>query len=415
MKRHIYFLIGILAFISCNPVITQFTFIYKDEGPNQQIAMEMEKLLENEFYNVDIVPIEGIHTDANIDSLVMGRIDMGLIENYVPYRQGINSVFSMYQKVLHVFYKKEFTPTSFKDLIYGKRVFIGRKNSPCYHLMMDLFDFHGLDSEQIDIRFNILDSDVIAILSTLLTEELKGFRDFRLFSFDDIQEFGNGGAFVEGISLKYPRINPFVIPKGTYMGQSPTPIVTISIDVVMMVRSGMGAVAVTDLTKTMLRNRQTFSSIDPLLYNGMREDFDRYKLSFPLHEGARLFLDRDDPSFLERYAELGGVIFSIIIAIAGGIVSLTKWQAQKKKDKVDIFYQELLKVKNEIPKITTVQGGFKKIRLIQDSQNRAFKMLISEELIANDSFRIYMELSRETIAELRNRMRIIKTKKGKKA
>lgn len=414
MKRSIFLtLLPALFFFSCNPTTTQFSFIYNPKGPNVEVAENMKHLLESEF-NVEIQLVEGIHTNANLDSLVLGDIDLALIENYVPYEEGVNSAFSLYSEVLHVFYKGE-NPGSFKTLLEGKKVFIGRRQSPSYNLMMDLFDFYGADQSKIEVSFNILESDVIVLLSTLLKEEeLLGFRDFKLFSLDDIADFGMGGSSVEGVSLKYPRIDPFVIPKGTYGSLASDPVITLSIDVVMMIRSGLGAIAVTDLTKTMLRNRQTFAPIDPLLYRGMQEDFDQSKLNFPLHEGARVYLDRDEPSFIERYAELGGVVFSIVIAIIGGLISLTKWQTQKKKDKVDEFYEELLKVKNTISRMKTVKEGVHAIKSLQRSQNRAFEMLISEELVANDSFRIYMELSKETIGELRGRMRTIKALEAKK-
>ncbi len=409
MKRSKFLFLGLLLLLaSCNPTTVTFSFIYNPDGPNPEVAENMKRILESEF-NVEIKLIEGVHTNANIDSLVLNKVDFALVENYIPYRKGMNSAFSFYSEVLHVFYDKNLNPQSFEELIYDKTVFVGRRGSPSYHLMMDLFNFYGLDQNRINISFNIVQCDVIVLLSTLLSEdELLGFRDFKLYSFDDIDTYGMGGSSVEGISLKYPRIDPFVIPRKTYGDFTNEPVVTLSIDVVMMVRSGMGTIAVTDLTKTMLRNKQTFAPIDPLLYNGMREDFDQSKLNFPLHEGARVFLDRDEPSFLERYAELGGVVFSIVIAIIGGLVSLTKWQTQKKKDKVDEFYEELLSVKNAIPKISTIKEGLQKIKAVQASQNRAFEMLISEELVANDSFRIYMELSKETIGELRGRMRTIK-------
>ncbi|MEP5613273.1 MAG: TAXI family TRAP transporter solute-binding subunit [Cyclobacteriaceae bacterium] len=409
MKRSFFpVLVTLLFLASCNPTTVKFSLIYNPDGPNPEIGENMKRVLEDEF-NVDFQLIEGVHTNANIDSLIAGKVDFALVENYIPYRKGVNSAFSFYKEVLHVFYDKNLSPATFEELIYDKVVFVGRRGSPSYHMMMDLFNFYGLDQERISISFNVVQSDVVVLLSTLLTEdELLGFRDFKLYSFDDIGTFGMGGSSVEGIALKYPRIDPFVIPRKTYGIFTNQPVITLSVDVVMMVRSGLGNIAVTDLTKTMLRNRQTFAPIDPLLYDGMREDFDQSKLNFPLHEGARVFLDRDEPSFLERYAELGGVVFSIVLAIVGGLISLTKWQTQKKKDKVDEFYEELLIVKNAIPKISAIKEGLEKIKLVQKSQNRAFEMLISEELVANDSFRIYMELSKETIGELRGRMRTIK-------
>jgi TRAP-type uncharacterized transport system substrate-binding protein len=374
----------------------------------------MEELLETTFFNVDIELIEGISTQSNIDSLLSNNVDIALIENYVAYEEGINSAFAVYSEVLHIFYHKDITSNSFEELMSNHTIYIGPRLSPTYNLMMDLFDFYGLDASEMDVTFNMAKSEVIVVLTNLFSrEELIGFRDYRLFSFDSADNYGNG-SIVEGISLKYPRLSPFLIPESTYRTVSEGPVLTLSVELIMIVRSSMGQIAVTDFTKTMLQNRQVFSPIDPLLYNGLREDFDRSRLNIPLHEGARVFLDRDEPGFLERYAELGGVILSIVIAVGSGIVSLARWQIQKKKDRIDDFYEDLLQVKNEIPKLKNLKDGALKIREIQTAQNKAFEMLISEELLANDSFRIYMELSKETINELRAKMRALNTIKEKR-
>lgn len=409
MKKIVCFTLVVLLLNSCNLTLHQFTFIYNDEGPNEQIALKMEELLERKFYNVDIRLIKGVGSSANLDSLIAEKADMALVENYVPYQQGLNSAFSVYSEVLHIFYRENQEVRSFEDLLYNKPIYIGIKESPTYHLMMDLFEFYGIDTSLLSVTFDMSTADVIVELSNLLSKkELAAYDGFKLFSFSGSDSESN--SVVEGISLKYPRMSPFTIPEKTYWGFTQEPIVTLSVDLIMVVRSGMLEVSVNDFIKTMLRNRQIFTSIDPLLFDGLREDFDQGKLNIPLHEGARIFLDRDEPSFLERYAELGGVVLSIVIAIISGIISLTKWQAQKKKDKIDEFYEDLMVVKNEIPSIQKIPDGIQKIKQVQTSQNKAFEMLISEKLIANDSFRIYMELSKETIHELRVRIRTLKAK-----
>lgn len=411
MNKFLVTVLSILALASCNPLTDTYTFIYNDEGPNQQIAENMEELLESKF-NVDIVLRKGINTNANIDSLVSQKVDIALVENYIPYIEDINSVFSVYSEVLHIFYKKEIVANTFENLMYNHTIYLGREASPSYNIMMDLFDFYGLDQDQVVITFQMAQADVVVELTNLLSKQhLNGYRDFKLFTFDKIEDFGNGSK-VEGITLKYPRMAPFIIPANTYWDFTAEPIVTLSVDLIMVVRSEMGEIAVTDFAKTMLRNRQVFTLIDPLLYDGMKEDFDQSRLNIPLHEGARIYLDRDEPSFIERYAELGGVLLALIIALSSGIVSLTKWQAQKKKDEIDVFYEDLLTVKNTIPTIKDLSDGIEKIKHVQRSQNKAFEMLISEELVANDSFRIYMELSKETINELRGRMRALKAKQA---
>ena len=118
-------------------------------------------------------------------------------------------------------------------------------------------------------------------------------------------------------------------------------------------------------------------------------------------------MDRAEPNVFERYAELGGVIFSIMLALISALISLTKWNAQRKKDRVDVFYQELMDIKGQIPDIKIIQDGAKIVRKIKATQDKAFKMLIDEELTADESFRIYMELSKETINDVKLRVQQI--------
>ncbi|MEP1033983.1 TAXI family TRAP transporter solute-binding subunit [Ekhidna sp.] len=409
MKKIITITLAIILLASCNPTTLTFSFIYNDEGPNKEIATKMKELLESEF-NVEIILVDGINTNANLDSLLLDKVDIALVENYVNYQDGLSSAFSVYSEVLHILYKSEVDGSSFASLMYGGPVYIGRVNSPTYNLMMDLWEYYGLDASQINVTFNMAEAGVVVELTNLFTKQhFQDYEGFNLFSFDDAKNLSEASS-VQGITLKYPRLSPFIIPENSYWSFTEQSVVTLSVDLVMMVRSGMGEVAVNDFTKTMLRNRQIFTSIDPLLFGGMKEDFDQAKLNIPLHEGARIFLEREEPSFIERYAELGGVILSIIIALWSGILSLTKWQAQKKKDKIDEFYEDLMNIKNGISRLDTIAEGMKRVKRVQAAQNKAFEMLIAEKLIANDSFRIYMELSKETINELRGKMRILKAK-----
>jgi len=407
MTKNFFFLLLGIGLFSCNPVLTKYRFIYVDEGPNKEIAYKMEDILENTFYNVDILLIEGESALSNIDSIINDKADFALIENYVDRKEGVSSAFSVYPELLHIFYKSESKNPSFSELMYSGPIYIGVQNSPTYNLMMDLFDFYELDQSSMNITFNMIEAHVVVLLTNILSsEELKGFRDFNLFSFESEEGF-QGESLLNGIALKYPRLEPFTIPARTYGISYEFPIHTLSIDVIMITRSSLSQVPVNDFTKTMIQNKQLFSSIDPLLYNGMNEDFNRSKLNIPLHEGARTYFDRDEPGFFERYAELAGVILSILVALTSGFISLAKWQAQKKKDKIDEFYKDLLTVKNAIPRIKEVKEAKLQINKIHNSQNKAFEMLIKEELIANDSFRIFMDLSKETINDLRSKMRLL--------
>ena len=218
MNRLFTFLIVLILVTSCNITVTTFTFIYNDEGPNREIAERMEQLLESSFYNVDIVLIEGEGTEENLDSLMSGSVDIALVENYVNFTEGVNSAFSVYSEVLHIFYKEEVEVSSFQDLVYGRTMYIGKQKSPTYNLMMDLFDFYGVDLRRVSVTFQMAEADVVVELTNLRKmEDLAMYNGFKLFSFDQVENVGSASS-VEGVALKYPRLSPIYYSSRSLLG-----------------------------------------------------------------------------------------------------------------------------------------------------------------------------------------------------
>ena len=408
MKLGFSALFLIVLFGCDNIVTTDFSLIYTDEEPNEEFAQKLKEVLEDS-YNVRIVLNKSENLNDVISSLENDEIDMGLVENLSNVGNGIHTVVPVFPKILHLFHKKELEANSIEELFYDRIVYVGRQGSASYGFVRDLFDYYHLDISRITITPTMLDADVLAIFSILMDEEhLRPFEDYKLFSIDDSRS--SQGSQTEGISLKFPRVRPFVIPESTYAGLSPNAIYTICTDMVFVVREKMGKIAVNDLINSLFLHREQFVHLHSSFYFGLIEDFDRSKLSYSLHEGSRAYLDRDEPGFFERYAELAGVIFTIVLAFGSGLVSFGKKRRQKKKDKIDVFYEHLMKIKNEISGIITVELARTKIQEVKDQQDKAFRMLIDEELAANESFRIYMQLSKETIDDIRIRLRILKAK-----
>ena len=413
--RAVWILLTAISFQACNITSTTYRFAYKDEGSNKQLLETMKSILEEEFYNVTIELEEVDQPIEELDRLGSGELDFLLHENYSPYdKEGITSAFLAYPKFLHVFYREaDAEPTSFGELIKGEKIYLEHPNSAEKLILNDLADFYNLTEEDFEITAEMAESDVVIDMSSILTPDyLRRLEGFKLFSFDDVAKFGQGSQ-IEGISLKLHRLQPYIIPEGTYGEFTMNAKLSVEIDMVMLANEEIGVVAVNDLIKTVLRHKQSFVSIDPTLFIGLDEQFDRSRLSYPLHDGARAYLDREEPSFFERYAELVGVVFSIMVALVTGLISFSKSRIQRKKDRVDVFYKELMDIKNE--SINSVDKVKIRIEQIKRSQNKAFDMLINEELSANESFRIYMELSKETITELRVKRKMIKMALAKKS
>ncbi|MEQ9424039.1 MAG: hypothetical protein RJQ09_06460 [Cyclobacteriaceae bacterium] len=398
----------IITFQACNLTTETYRFAYKDEGVNKQIMTEMKGILEDEFHNVVIDLKEVNQPIDELEELAKGGTDFLLIENYsTDSKANISTAFLAYPKFLHVFYRDVGAmPSNFGDLIAGKKIYLEHPNSAEMVILQDLAVFYRAGGSY-ELTADMAEADVVLDLSSFLTEDdLTNLSGFQLFSFDDVSKFGQGSQ-VEGISLKLHRLQPYIIPEGTYGNLTEKAKLTLELDMVMLANEDIGLIAVNDLIKTVLRHKQSFVSIDPILFIGLDEQFDRSRLSYPLHPGSRAYLDREEPGFFERYAELAGVILSILIASISGLISFKKYRKQHKKDLVDVFYRELMDIKNEPPK--TIKGCVETIQRIKDSQNKAFDMLIDEKLAADESFRIYMELCKETITEIRLRMRALKS------
>ena len=403
-----------LFLTNCSQKKRVYTKVHSENEPEGKVAKNIADILNRSElpYEFNIKLSNG--TQANRDSILARSADLAIVENNLSFIGGIKTSLPIYKQILHIFYKSDNTANSLEELLYGQNVYIGIEGGASEIFMNTLFDFYDLDTSKFSISADPFSSSVFCGFSDVIKEEvyLEGLKaeGFKLFSFDSFKNYGRGSK-AEAITLRYPHYETFVIPSGTYGILTVEPVITIATEALLIVSEDLSDQVVYDITKAIYREKQALNEITPLVYGTMKEDFDRGEIGYPLHNGARIFFDRDEPTFFERYAELGGVAFSIILAIASGLVSLSRWQKQKKKDRVDVFYKDLITIKNHISEIKTSADGIEKLKTIQNQQNHAFDMLIEEQLEANESFRIYMELSKETINELKLKIKRLVAKK----
>lgn len=389
----------LLVFTACNEEVTYLRIIYSSDEPIGLLSKQVKKIADREP-SLTAELIIGRGSIANVDSLLFDRADLAIIENHTPIDSGVSAILPFYPQILHILYQSDSAITDFKHLVKGKTLFIGEKGSGTYRFMMNLFDFYGINKLRVKLVDSPFECEVYCAFGDVISDDnLEGMDDFRLYSFDDVSLQGKG-SIADAICLKYPQMKTFIIPKHTYRALTPKAVLTIAVDAVLVARTGLSEEVIHTLTKAIFQNHQEFYQISPLIYLDLTEKFEFTRLNYPLHPGARRYLDRDEPSFFERYAELFGVTFSLIFAFVSGLVSLAKWRNQTKKDRIDVFYKEIIEVKKIIPSLSTIKECKLKIQKLQKEQDKAFQMLIDEELQANESFRIYMELNKEILQSL---------------
>lgn len=168
----------------------------------------------------------------------------------------------------------------------------------------------------------------------------------------------------------------------------------------LVAREGLSPHVVYDLAEAVVDHKQELATVHPSLFRGIRDHFEADGLNFPLHAGARDYLERDEPTVLERYAELAGVSFSVTLAVLSGAVALARWRERLRKNRIDAFYARVLRVRAASLGFDSAGAFAEALEQIHQIEREAFRELMAERVAADESFRIFIGLARDTREEL---------------
>ncbi len=364
------------------------------EDPQNEIAVAVASILSKNLSDSVLVG-SGIGSLANVDSLVLGKADLAIVDNYSCYSPAVSAIMPVYGQVLHILHKKNYAPQSLHELFAGKKIFAGTSGSGSWLLINQLIADYEIDTASLDLvdALNLFEADVIVAFTDLLSpDELRDLKDYTLFSLDDVANLGKG-SLAEGICTRHPQFNPYIIPKNVYGRFTPTAILSIRIDALLVCRSSLDDEFVFKVIEQLNNHRQEIATINPLLYR-FSGDFDPKDLSFKLHGGARKYLTRYEPSFFEKNADLFGVGISILLALASAIYSIARWQRLKKKNRIDVYYNKLIGMRKKIPLANTAEKIDQLDQELKSIQEETIRLVTSEDLLADESFSIFLNLSR---------------------
>ena len=150
----------------------------------------------------------------------------------------------------------------------------------------------------------------------------------------------------KALKLIRPALSEGLLPAGSYRGAPPVPEKDLPVPVVqrLLVSSSHVAPALIErLTRLIYEYRRELAEATPLA--GFIADptaLSRYPL--PLHEGARRYYERDEPSFLQENAE----VFAFYLTLLAGAVSLLlQFNSRAQKARVDAYNRELIAIYNQ--------------------------------------------------------------------
>jgi TRAP-type uncharacterized transport system substrate-binding protein len=402
-----YLVFFIFFFTGCHKQPDNYTILGNIEEPQNQIALTISSVL-NRHLDDSVVFINGVGSLANLDSLESGKADFGIVDNYSRFSDKVSSVLPIYPQLLHILYRKEMSPQSLRELFTMGKIFAGIEGSGTKRFVDELMRDAGIEKSACTFvdEYDFFEADVIFAFTDLLTqEELRDLEGYHLYSIDEVDNLGKG-SLVEGICTRHPQFEPYVIARNLYGSFTERAILTLKVDAVLVCRSDLDPTFVYNTIQTLSENSQDLKNINPLLYQ-FSSDFDQRKLSFTLHAGSREYLDRNTPSIFERYAELIGVIVTLLVTLASTVYTIRKWQLQKKKNKIDVYYQRLISIRQ---KIQSAQHADVLVALraeLQAAQEDTIDLVTKEKLLADDSFVIFLNLSKIVSDEIDKKQHFI--------
>ena len=407
--RYRIFLLACFALLGgCGEQHSTFRLLVPAQHFDREVAMKLAEVFEhNSVHRIDVVPLPA-GFEMPLDALEAGYADLALTSNAQHYRTGITTVMPLYPTVLHILHRKDRPADTAEHLLRGATVNAGPVGSASRQMLIEVMEGMALRAGEIDFvespgslpDVSVLYLPVSPVSVRAFLDESGAAGEYRLLSLGTPDEIGTGSAIDRAVLLN-PRLRPFVIPVGTYGDIPQEPVLTLAVDKLLVSRPGLDEARVYDLIGEMRRLQPALAASYPLLFSGLREEFDAAGSTFVLHPGAQAFTQRDAPTFYERYSGVAEVLVTLVIGLISGGYAVIQIYNRRRKNRIDGFYTEVMEIRDSISDRSSAAERAVAVERVRVLQNEAFDMLIGEKLAADESFRIFVTLSNDIIAELK--------------
>ncbi len=374
----------------------------------------MEKIADeintHSDFNISVVSEDSLTEVGSIEKLMANQCDLITVDNTLDYhgsKKSIRTVIPFFHEVLVVASRHELSHKDIDSLMKSDQYMVLTKEVDELDFFKRLIpNFTGDTAinyrleNHYDLQTDFANYDLLLFFSALENYELGRLlfdKEAYLYSLDEKESIGEG-SFIEGFCQSYKKTTPYILSRFAFGVGLDKPTYTLAVHELLITTSDLANKVVYDLIGTIHQHHVVpiFESSNSYTFEVNHQDIN---LSFPFHYGTVDYINRDKPSFIERYSEFMGFVLSVFIVSAGLVASFRSRVNQRKKDRMDIYYHELLEIKERVKEVSTPELRSK----LNDMQKVVFDLLIKEKLSANNEFVIFMMLWDELHHELVNR------------
>lgn len=413
MLRHLSLLAIAISLLSCTNKRTLTVLTDQREAPQNTLIPALSRALAPIHLSLRESLVNANLERSLLQRVNSGEADMAVVKNDIRIDESlsnIRTVMPLFPDVFLMLYKQQGNQTV-KSIIDNNRVVMivdKDEEQPVMEKFLKSLQCHPQHVKRIRRAQNkaavqqaARNAEVILMFSSLNNPEvgalLNNDSTFHIFN------PGPVGSNVEGFCLQFPQAVAYTIPTGIFDGFPTQAVRTFAIYDVLVCNKNMEPELTYDINES-IYNAKARLAQDNFEFAVLQENFNDRTFAFPLHQGTSAFLNRNQPSFWERYAEVVGLGGSILAVIAGALSRYYSQWKQKRKDRIDEYYLRVMTLgdKAHLPDITHEQLDEMLVEL-QTIRTHAFKLLVAERIAANDAFIIFQLLLQSTVQYVESR------------
>lgn len=370
------------------------------DGESYLLSQAIKQVVEARNSRIQIEVVETGGTKENIEKLEKGDVQLITAQADVPAGLSARTVVILYQDSFQLIVKDKSRINQFSDL-KGSRIALPPKGGQFrsflevashYGLQEKDFKFMGSTQEDANNAFRQDQADAmfrVRALGNKTVLEMVQQHQGRLVAIDQ----------AAALKIKYPALEPALIPKGVYRGSDPivpsSDLATIGVQRTLLASKHLDQEVVREITAVLDGQRQDiagkipddFSDVKPLVASISKPETTG-GTGIPIHPGATAYFDRDKPSFIQEYADYIALILTVALLVGSWAWEIKSWIDRRKKDVADVYIAAAISL------MTRVQDNQQEPDVALEELDRSFAKAATalvEEKISQESFRTLSE------------------------
>jgi hypothetical protein len=376
----------------------------EDASSMRKIADEIN---EHSRFVISVVSMDSLTEVEAIDVVLNDQFDITTVDNTIDYtkpKNDVRTIIPFFHEVMVVLSQHKFDQKQIDSLLKKGDYLVLAKEEEELNIYKEMIPKYTKSTslnykieDHYEIENDLKIHTLLIFFSDRKNKELGEIlydEKAYIYSLDKPDSRGEG-SFLEGFCRDYKKTTPYLLPRHAFGIVLEEPVYTMAVHELLVARADMSKSVVYDLMETFHHHHivPIFESYNNYTFEANQQDIN---LTFPFHMGTIDYMNREKPKFVERYADVMGFILSACVLLVGLIATLKATVNQRKKDRMDEYYKELILLKEEAESMRKATVKAK----LRELQKKVFGLLIDEKLSANNEFVIFMMLWEELDSKL---------------